>query len=111
VALGGSGWLWLALAGSGWLWLALAGSGWLWVALAGSGWLWVALAGSGWLWVALGGSGWLMAKTAPALGALGPLAFGSRLQGYTFTATQEVKPCVAGVRVHVARGGLTSTVP
>jgi hypothetical protein len=111
VALGGSGWLWLALGGSGWLWLALAGSGWLWLALAGSGWLWVALGGSWprhrlrWLWVALGGSGWLMAKTSL------PLAFGNRIQGYIFTATQEVKSCVAGVRVHVARGGLTSTVP
>ncbi len=37
--------------------MALGDSGWLWVALGGYGWLWVALGGSGWLWVVLGASG------------------------------------------------------
>jgi hypothetical protein len=115
VPLASSGWLWLALAGSGWLWLALAGSGcsgWLWVALAGSGspWLWLVLAGSGWLWLALAGSGWLWMITSMGGSQdisktdIGLLDSGSLL------STQCGWPCVAGVCVRVARGGLAFTV-
>jgi hypothetical protein len=36
-----------------------------------------------------------IAKTAVSLGALGALAFGRRIQGYTILATQSGRPCVA----------------